>query len=141
MPFEITRSLEQHQHDAKAHVDELAGIERQKYITVSPGQEATYAAKLADAKAYLADAEAHLVDNRPWDASQYVWIKAEADALGLTPLDVASKIIAISNQWALVGAHIEAARQLAKQSISAATTVTECRAAQEMFKAALVGMG
>ena len=44
---------------------------RARYITIAPGQDATYAAKYADAAAYAAA-------GYPADTSNYPWIEAEA---------------------------------------------------------------
>lgn len=127
MPFEITKPLDQLKNEAAINVDTLAGQTRLKYITATPGQESTYTAKLADAKAYIAD-------GYPQDASPYVWVDAEAIATGFTPAQIADLIIATSNQWMMVGAHIEGARLAAKQQISGADSAVAIRAAEQAFK-------
>lgn len=60
-----------------------------------------------------------------------------ADATGSTPAQVADLIIATSNQWAIIGAHIEGARQAAKQAIAGAENVVAIRTAVQAFKQVL----
>jgi hypothetical protein len=126
MPFEITRPLEQLQNEAQARIDALAGQARLKYISTSPGQDATYTAKLKDAEAYVAA-------GYPTDASAYKWIMTEATHTQMTPVQVANRIIAAANLWITVGAEIEGARQAAKVAIKVATTVADIRAAEQLF--------
>lgn len=116
--------------DSAAHIDVLAGQTRLKYITTSPGQEATYTAKLADAKAYIAA-------NYPADATSFVWINTEATATGATPQQVADLIVYTAGLWAQVGAQIEGARQAAKQAINNAGNAADIYTAEQAFKSAM----
>ncbi len=127
MQFKITRSLQQIKLDAAMRIDRLAGEKRQSYITVAPGQEATYTAKLNDAKAYIAA-------GYPADATPYVWINAESVATGDTPQIVADLIVSTAAQWSVIGAQIEGARQSAKRMIAEAISVLQIRAAELKFK-------
>jgi hypothetical protein len=127
MPIEMTRPLVQLKTEAERRVDELAGQTRLKYISTSPGQDATYTAKLKDAEAYIAA-------GYPENASAYKWIAAEATHTQMTTAQVADRIIASATLWITVGAEIEGARQAAKVAIKAALTVAEIRAAEQLFK-------
>lgn len=97
-------------------VDAMVGDKRRAYITTSPGQEATYTAKLADAKAYIAA-------NYPADASTYPWIYAEAQKTGMTSTAVADLIVSTANTWTQIGAAIEGARIAAHNAIAQAVTI------------------
>jgi hypothetical protein len=125
MPLEITKPLPDLQADALSRVDQLTLKVREKFLT--PGQDSTYADKLADARAYKAAAGKA-------NAADFVWIDAEASATGKTRQEVADTIIAASKQWAQKGAQIEGQRQAAKQAIKAATTPAAIRSAEQYFK-------
>ena len=71
--------------NARDSIDTAAGMARARYITIAPGQDATYAAKYADAAAYAAA-------GYPADTSNYPWIEAEASQTGLTPDAAAFRI-------------------------------------------------
>lgn len=96
-------------------IDQLAGKKRMQYITSAPGQEATYLAKLEDARAYVAA-------GYPADSTPFVWVHAESTAVGVSAQEAADFIIYTANQWSLVGAAIERARQAAKRSIYVVTS-------------------
>jgi len=130
MPFEITRPLATLQKQAIDRVDVLAGVTRLKYVTISPGQEMTYTAKLADAKAYIAA-------GYPVNAAPYPWIAIEATSTGTTPAQVADLIVYTAGLWSTVGATIEGKRQEAKKLIAASLTVTDIRTAEQAFIAAM----
>jgi len=130
MAFEITRPLSTLQSEAADRIDALSGKTRLKYVTVSPGQEMTYTAKLADAKAYIAAAY-------PVDATPYTWIATEATMTGATPTQVADLIVYTAGLWGAVGATIEGSRQAAKMAVNAATTVTGIRTAEQSFITAM----
>jgi hypothetical protein len=130
MPIKITRPLNALKTEAQARVDELAGQTRLKYISTSPGQDATYTAKLRDAEAYIAA-------DYPTDASGYKWIGAEAAHTQMTPAQVADRIIASANLWVTIGAEIEGARQAAKVAIKAAATASDIRTAEQLFASAV----
>lgn len=132
MPFEITRPLATLQKEAIDRVDSLSGLTRLKYVTISPGQEMTYTAKLADAKAY--------VDAGYPDAIPYPWINAEALATNTTPTQVADLIIYTAGLWSTVGATIEGKRQEVKKLITAALTVTDIRIAEQVFIDAMAAL-
>jgi hypothetical protein len=125
----VIESLDAIRARVATEVDARAGATRLKFITVSPGQEATYIAKLDDAKAFVAA-------GYPEDASAFIWISAEAAATGATPTQVADLIIYTAGLWSQVGAAIEGARQAAKIAISAGNEA-QIYAAQEAFKATM----
>ena len=126
MPFEITRPLATLQKEAVDRVDSLAEMSRLKYVTISPGQEMTYTAKLADAKAYISA-------GYPVDASLFPCIAFEATATGTTNQQVADLIIYTAGLWSAVGAMIEGKRQEFKKAIATALTVADIRIAEQGF--------
>jgi hypothetical protein len=131
MEFEITRPLEDQKQEAFNQVDQTAGSTRAKYITVAAGQEATYAEKEADARAYVAD-------GYPVDASNYPWINTQALLMGITAREVADVIVYTADQWIRVGSQIEGERMAAKNRINSANTVVIIR---ELVKDFITTMG
>lgn len=99
--------------EAKERIDAAAGRARARYITVAPGQEATYQAKQAEADSYAAA-------GRPADTSAYPILTAEAQARGITVSELADIVRALRDQWAHVAAGIEAARIAGKAAVDAA---------------------
>jgi hypothetical protein len=96
-----------------ARVDAAAGAFRSRFITVSPGQEATYIRKEDEARRYAASS----------GAGDYPFLSAEASATGMTLADVAALVLSTANQWVPLGAAIEGQRRAAKLAIEAATTI------------------
>lgn len=92
-------------------VDQAAGAARSRYLTVAPGQEATYIAKELSARAYKAA-------GYPSDTTAYPWIAAESVATGATPTVAADNIIATADAWAAIGAQIEEIRISGKALIN-----------------------
>ncbi|WP_427501395.1 hypothetical protein ACQE3E_06750 [Methylomonas sp. MED-D] len=133
MPLVLTKPLADLKAAAGAEVDRLAGEIRARYITVSPGQEVTYALKRAEAAAYIAAAY-------PADATAYPWIAAEATATGKTPAQAADRIAEKAAEWVAIGSQIEGARQAAKAAISAASSAADIWAAKAAFVAAVEGL-
>lgn len=131
MRVEVFPSFSSHENAlswATTIIEIAAQTARGRYLTLTPGQDAAYAAKLADAKAYLAD---------PANPSDYPWVSFEAAATGVVPFEAAQKIIAAAETWQNVtGPSIEAARIAGKLAVKEARTVPElCRAAREAEKA------
>lgn len=120
------------QADSLFRIDALAGMTRLKFITVSPGQEMTYTAKLADAQAYI-------LAGYP-DAAPYVWINAEALATGSTPTQVADLIIYTANLWSQAGSTIESKRMEAKQAVSSAIDDAGIQLAEQNFITAMAAL-
>lgn len=94
-----------------AHVDAKAGSVRACYITIAPGQEATYLLKSAQAKAF---ALAGFVGPVPG------LIQAEMSATGLTAQAVTTRIMAEESSWAYLAGQVESVRRTAKEAINAA---------------------
>lgn len=97
---------------AIAMVDDLAGRERAKYITVAPGQEMTYQEKVRQAQAFGDDAAP--------DEGKYPLIYGE---VGITAADAAGVAVVVLQSFALwqqIGAAIEKVRLAAKRDINAA---------------------
>ena len=105
--------------NARDSIDTAAGMARARYITIAPGQDATYAAKYADAAAYAAA-------GYPADTSNYPWIEAEASQTGLTPDAAAFRIKTTGDFWGRVkGPQIEAARIAGKDALQGMETVEQ----------------
>ena len=102
--------------EQKARIDEAAGAARARYITVQPGQEATYQRKEQEARQYLADGTIGPM------------LQAEADATGMAVADLANQIVATADQWTQLAAAIEAKRMSAKRAIDAETDWTKHKA-------------
>jgi hypothetical protein len=78
-------SLSDYKEAAKDAIDRAAGRARARYITVAPGQEATYQAKAAEADAYVAA-------GRPSDTTPYPILTAEAQVRGISVSDTADLV-------------------------------------------------
>ena len=93
-------------------VDDAAGAARSRYLTIQPGQDATYQYKAADAAAYLANG---VVGS---------WLQSEAAATGVTVAQAAANINVVAQAWIAKGSQIEGRRMQAKTAINAATDWT-----------------
>jgi hypothetical protein len=102
-----------------ARIDAEAGAFRQRFITDIPGQQMTYLAKEAEARALLAGA----------DPAGAPMIVGGAAARGIEPAEHAAVVIARADAWRALGAKIEIAREAAKAAVSASTTAEGKRAA------------
>lgn len=100
--------------EARRKIDEAAGRARARYITVAPGQDATYTAKYDEAQRFLTLWPAVVI-------SEYPWIEAEAAATGLTEHATAQRIKTQGDLWVVKGKAIEAARVAGKDSITPLT--------------------
>ena len=110
-----------------AHIDTKAGAVRSKYITVAPGQEATYIIKGEQARAYSANGFA---------GSPPSMIASEAAALGQTPRQACERIMLEEAAWVGLAASIESARRTAKVGI---VTAPSEAVAQAIFEQAITG--
>lgn len=110
--------------EAVARVNTAAGESRAKYITVIPGQEATYQMKGAEADA----ANAILAAGGTIDPTNYPMINAEAEATGSTFEDTLALVTQTAAQWKQLAVQIEALRRGAIVSIGKATTSAELTA-------------
>lgn len=99
-----------------AHIDAKAGAVRACYITVSPGQEATYIMKAAQSKAFSL---AGFVGEVPG------LIRAEMDATGDSAPVAVAKVLGEEAAWAQLAGVIEGVRRSAKQVLGSATATDE----------------
>lgn len=122
-------TLAEAQQAAHTGIDAEAGAARARYITVAPGQEATYLTKEAGARNYKA------AGYPAADIAIYPMVQAEARAVyGSTPTaaDIQAAcdgIIAQADAWIIKAAEIEQARIGGKRAVTAAATNAEVDAA------------
>lgn len=103
----------------KDQIDQSAGAARARYLTISPGQEATYTAKYADAKAYFDEGLTH-------DMSKHPWIKQEADRTGVTYEVAAKRIKDLGDYWHFtIGPTIEGRRMAGKDALVNITGISQ----------------
>ena len=105
--------LTDYKSKAQDAIDQAAGRARARYITVAPGQEATYQAKAAEADAYV-------VAGRPADTTPYPILTAEAQARGISVSDMADMVRTMRDQWTQLAAAIEGIRIGGKLAVDAA---------------------
>ena len=105
-----------------AHIDVKAGAVRAKYITIAPGQEATYILKANQAREFTAKA---------YGGAPPSLIAAEAAAMGETAKAAARRILAEEAAWVTLAAQIEAARRTAKVGIGTAPSEAVAQAVFE----------
>lgn len=122
---------------AMRQIDLEAGAARLRYITDVPGQQAVYVTKRDQAAAYLAAVAADpAADPLPAPGP---YIEAEAAALGVTPLSLASEVMAIATLWEdTLSPVIEALRIAGKAAVQAAGDEEGVQAALEEVIAALI---
>jgi hypothetical protein len=120
-------NVEEARAQALADIDSAAGLARQRYITVAPGQEGTYLVKAQQAADFMA---------RGGTPPPYV--QAEADAMGSTPAQAAQLILGLAQQWnEVVGPAIERARRAGKIAVEAAVGLEDVQAATAAALAAI----
>ena len=103
---------------AKSEIDEAAGAARSRYLTVTPGQDATYSAKYADAKAFV------LAGYPEEQINNYPWVKAEAVAIESTTKQAADGIKYVGDAWNMqLGPAIEGTRIGGKDDLKTLTTI------------------
>lgn len=109
----------------RREIDDAAELERLKYITGGAGQAMTYQRKVEEARrAETAQ------DPQPID---YPLLAASLGIDGATVAQVATLVLMMDEQWAEIGAGIEAARLGAKQAVAEAVTDAEVRAIQPIW--------
>lgn len=96
-------------------IDSKFGWLRSQFITISPGQEATYILKDCDAKSYIKD-------GYPADASDYPMVKTEAEAFGLSYRETADNIVSRAAIWKNLASIFEGVRIKAKEDLRNAET-------------------
>lgn len=114
---------------ALAAIDAEAGVARARYITVAPGQEATYILKAQQAAAFKAGGYTGAVPGL---------VQAEMDATGATAQAAADDILAQEAAWAYKAAQIESARRRGKV---AAGNAADAAAVETVRAAAIAELG
>ena len=128
-------TLDEVKQGLQLKVDELAGKERQKYITDVTGQSLVYKEKQDEAFAYSKAWFGH--KNAPDEVREpnendYPMLKAGIGVEGKTMIDVAAIVTQAYADWQIIGAAIEGVRLKTKMAISEAKTAEE---AQAIFEA------
>jgi len=113
------------------HIDAKAGFVRTKFITVAPGQEATYILKAQQARAF---ALAGFVGPIPG------LVAAEMAATGKDAQTVTTQIQAEESQWAQLAGGIENIRRSGKVAVMSAASDEEATAGFELTIAALAAL-
>lgn len=102
-----------------ATIDERAETVRQRYLTPGAGQALTYQRKEAEARAWHEGAT----------PAHFPFLSAEADATGVTIDTLAAEVIAMADQWAVIGSAIEGVRMAAKKAVAEASGLPQIIAA------------
>lgn len=114
-------SLDQVKAAALAAIDAEAGKARGRYITIAPGQEATYLLKAAQADAFKAAGYTGAVPGL---------VQAEIDATGATAQQATDAILAQQVAWEYKAAQIESARRRGKVAVGNAVDVAAVEVAE-----------
>lgn len=119
---------------AKRHIDVLAELTRQQFISPGAGQVATYQEKAEQAIEFVA------AGYPTANLANYPFIAAEVEALGGTPQQVADGILAARSAWIVAGAAIEKIRLAAKRDVMLCTTEDDVRAVVNTTTAAFTSL-
>lgn len=111
----LNMSLEAAKASAIEIINKTAGEFRSKFITVIPGQQATYLVKEQEAKTWTAEA----------DPTSFPYCYSESVASGQTIEAVVTSILTTASQWRFLDAKIEGTRRGRIIAVSAATTNEE----------------
>ena len=122
-------ALEAARAAALARALDLRAAARLRYITDIPGQDAIYASKLEEARAYLADAEPVAAD--------YPLIWSEVGVTAPTAAEVAQVFLNLNAMWKSVAALIDGAYFGAQAAIMAASNEAEMQAALDALAEAI----
>ncbi len=131
-------TLAEAQASARAAIDAEAGAARARYITVAPGQEATYLMKEAHARSYKTSGYPAA------DVASYPMVEAEAKAMsGDAPSAEqiqasADGIVAQADAWITKASQIEQARIAGKRGVTVAADVELVGVARESAVATLM---
>lgn len=117
-------TLDQFKAQAQAAVNYQAGACRGRYMTVIPGQEATYLLKEQEAKA----AKAVLDAGGSLNQADYAILAAEAHGSGSTLADVLALVLATAGQFRQLAAFVEGKRRGAIVHIERATDAAAVQA-------------
>lgn len=122
-------SIDSLKRSAKADIDAAAGTARSRYITVAPGQEATYLLKSRQARDYQVAG---------YMGSVPELVQSEMDAAGdATPQAATDRILAEEAAWVTLAATIERQRRAGKIAVDAAADEAAVYAARDATIAAL----
>ncbi|NEI70947.1 hypothetical protein GR212_15290 [Rhizobium lusitanum] len=122
MRFEVLADPILERIQAQADIDQQVSQARALFITLTPGQEAVYAIKLAEAQRIAAD-----YHNVPEGETPH--IAAEATEDGVSRFEKAAEILTRDQHWKVGSQMIEAIRRSANAALAAAKTAPEIRAA------------
>jgi len=129
------KSIDEAREWARNQIDTSAGDARSRYLTITPGQDATYQAKYADAQAFM---RAGYPDEA---IDQYPWVKAEARATGVSYRTAADGIKAVGDPWNMViGPKIENLRIGGKKALDALTKISDVVTQTRDIQAQLVAV-
>lgn len=95
------------------HIDKKAGAVRSCYITVAPGQEATYMLKAQQARDFTAAGFTGAVPSL---------VAAEASAVGDTTQAACTRILTEEAQWVYLAGLVEGYRRGGKVAVAAAAS-------------------
>lgn len=105
-------------------IDELAEKERQKYITPGAGQAMTYIRKEQEARAILQDSAVNPVSYPILAASVAAELSIKMEEVSTSQMQsMAESVVFLSDQWAIIAAHIEEVRLGAKRQVLACLEV------------------
>lgn len=93
-------------------IDAAAGAARARYLTIAPGQEATYMYKSLQAAEYKAAG---------YSGPAPLFVQAEADAIGCTAAEACDLISAQADAWLVKGSQIEGVRRKWKLALEVST--------------------
>lgn len=122
MQFNVLADPMRERIQAQADIDHQVSQARALFITLTPGQEAVYAMKLAEAQRIAADWR-----NVPEGETPH--ISAEATEDGVSRFEKAAEILTRDQHWKVGSQMIEALRRSANAALAAAKTAPEIRAA------------
>lgn len=128
------KTIDEARNAARVQIDAAAGRARSRYITITPGQDATYQAKYADAQAFVR------ADYPEDKLNQYPWVQGEAQATGTTGRVAADAIKTVGDPWNnIIGPAIEKLRIEGKTRLAGIESIGEVvrhvREIQKLFDA------
>lgn len=109
-------------------IDAAAGVARGRYITIAPGQEATYLIKSQQAAAFKASGYTGAVPGL---------VQAEIDATGAAAQQATDDILAQEAAWSVIAAQIESARRRGKVAVGNAADLAAVAVARDAALAEL----
>lgn len=125
MQFNVLADPIRERIQAQADIDRQVSQARALFITLTPGQEAVYAMKLAEAQRIAADQQQGA--NVPWEETPHILAEATED--GVSRFEKAAEILTRDQHWKVGSQMIEALRRSANAALAAAKTAPEIRAA------------